>query len=73
MQLFDKSDDSCGGGEKAIIAYQEKKGCGKGTLGNNDGSKESTVYKDMHISYSGYYGVDGKVGFEYIRLEGEVR
>eukprot|EP00519_Triparma_laevis_P003883 CAMPEP_0182499912 /NCGR_PEP_ID=MMETSP1321-20130603/8017_1 /TAXON_ID=91990 /ORGANISM="Bolidomonas sp., Strain RCC1657" /LENGTH=1576 /DNA_ID=CAMNT_0024704163 /DNA_START=169 /DNA_END=4896 /DNA_ORIENTATION=- len=71
VQLFDKYDESCSG-EKAIIAYNEKKGCGKGTLGNNDGSKESTVYKGMHISYSGYYGVDGKMGFEYIRLEGEV-
>ncbi|GMH59657.1 hypothetical protein TL16_g02874 [Triparma laevis f. inornata] len=73
VQLFDKSDSSCDGGEKAIIAYNEKKGCGKGTLGNNDGSKESTTYKGMQISYSGYYGVDGKMGFEYIRLEGEVK
>jgi len=73
VQLFDKNDETCSGGEKAIIAYSEKKGCGKGTLGNNDGTKESTVYKGMHISYSGYYGVDGKVGFEYIRLEGEVK
>ena len=72
MQLFDKSDASCDGGEKAIIAYSENKGCSKGTLGNNDGTKESTVYKGMTISYSGYYGVNGKMGFEYIRLEGEV-
>jgi len=44
--LFDQQEDGCGG-EKAIIAYSEIKGCGKGTLGNNDGKKESTVYEGM--------------------------
>lgn len=72
VQLFDKSDEGCDGGEKAIIAYSETSGCSKGTLGNNDGTSESTTYKGMSISYSGYYGVDGKVGFEYIKLEGVV-
>jgi hypothetical protein len=75
IQLFEESDSDCGG-EKAIIAYQEKKNspvnCGKGVLGNNEGVKESTVYKGMTIEYSGYYGVDKKPGFEYIKVTGEV-
>ena len=71
VQLFDTESEECPEG-KAIIAYSETKGCGQGLLGNNDGSAESVEYKGMKISYSGYYGVDGVVGKEYIKIEGEV-
>ena len=70
IQLFEKMNAGCEG-EKAIIAYQEKTNspvkCGKGPLGNNEGAKESTTLNGMEIEYSGYYGVDGKVGFEVRR------
>ena len=76
VQLYDMDDPACPDG-KAIIAYSDKRDdpCGKGVLGNNFaefGAKEQTVYKGMAISYSGYSGVDGNLGKEYIIIEGEV-
>jgi len=57
-----------------IISYSETKDqCKKGPLGNNDGTAEKMTYDRMKISYSGYFGVNGKPGKEFIKVEGEVK
>ena len=42
-----------------------------GTLGSNDGTEEETVYKRMSMKYSGYFGVLGDPGKEWISIAGE--
>jgi hypothetical protein len=74
IQLWDMSSAAqaaCSGG-KPIIAYSEGTDvCAKGPLGNNDdGGKESTEYKDLLYEYSGYNGVDGEAGNEYVTVNG---
>eukprot|EP00619_Florenciella_sp_RCC1007_P003965 CAMPEP_0205920300 /NCGR_PEP_ID=MMETSP1325-20131115/10981_1 /ASSEMBLY_ACC=CAM_ASM_000708 /TAXON_ID=236786 /ORGANISM="Florenciella sp., Strain RCC1007" /LENGTH=1353 /DNA_ID=CAMNT_0053287977 /DNA_START=80 /DNA_END=4141 /DNA_ORIENTATION=- len=70
IQLFDLEDTSSFSEGKAIIAYCEEDGCNKGALGNNDGSAESTTYYERTYSYSGYYGVDGNYGNEWVKVSG---
>lgn len=74
IQLFDLDDTACANqGGQAIIAYSETTGCGKGSLGNNDGSQESTIYQNVNYSYSGYYGggTSATYGDEWIQLSGK--
>ena len=70
IQLYDLEDTSTFSEGKAIIAYCEAKDCNKGALGNNDGTEESTVYKGLTYTYSGYDGVGGQKGKEFIQLGG---
>jgi hypothetical protein len=70
IQLYDKSDTSTFSEGKAIIAYCDTDGCNKGALGNNDGTPESTAYKDREYSYSGYEGSTNSKGDEYLRVKG---
>lgn len=70
LQLYDVEDKSTFTMGQAIIGYCETTGCNKGMLGNNDGSAESTRYKNRTYEYSGYDGVDGKKGNEYLLVQG---
>ena len=36
----------------------------------NKGSKETKAYKDVNVTYSGYNGVNGELGNEFIKVEG---
>lgn len=74
VQLYDTAAD------RAIIAYcYDAPGtpvtCGenkKGYLGNNlYGTAESAEHKGVVYDYSGWAGVDGRLGHEYIRIVGE--
>ena len=71
IQIYDADDTEAFPEGKAIVAYCAEKGCNKGALGNNDGSQESTEHEGMKITYSGYEGVSGKPGNEFIKVEGE--
>ena len=70
IQLYDIEDTSNFAAGKAIIGYCDTAGCNKGSLGNNDGTKEDTMYKDRKYEYSGYDGDGRSKGNEYIRLSG---
>ncbi|GMI42364.1 hypothetical protein TrCOL_g3935, partial [Triparma columacea] len=62
---------ACPGIGKPIIAYSPKEGeCNQGPLGNNDGSPEETTYEDVKYGYSGYEGVGGVKGNEFLQLTG---
>lgn len=54
----------------AVVAWCGTSDCNLGVLGS-DGGKKSAEYKGMQVEYSGYNGVDGNLGQEYIRLYGE--
>ena len=54
----------------AIVAYCADAAGNCGVLGNNDGSAESATYNAREYAYSGYAGVDGNAGDEYIRIAG---
>jgi hypothetical protein len=74
LQLYDLDETACTGDRKAIIAHSEEAAdgsCEKGTLGNN-GSMESTTYKERVYEYSGCYGEGNEAtyGNEYIRVQG---
>jgi hypothetical protein len=50
---------------------EEADACLKGPLGNNaDGGVESTDYSGINFEYSGYNGVGGVLGNEYVQLTG---
>ena len=74
VQLYDESAVAtlaCPGIGKPIIAYSPKEGeCNQGPLGNNDGSPEETTYEDVKYGYSGYEGVGGVKGNEFLQLTG---
>ena len=75
IQLYDKAAAAvvtCGPDGKAIIGYFDgEDACKKGFLGNNDdGGEESATYSGLDFSYSGYSGVGGNLGNEYIQIEG---
>lgn len=76
IQLFDLDDADCAsGGGRAIIAYTENDtpgACDRGTLGNNDGTPESTVHQGLTYQYSGYYGgqTAATYGHEYVNVTG---
>ena len=70
VQIYDTEDTTKFPEGKAIVAYCAEDGCNKGALGNNEGGEEDTVHEGMHVLYSGYYGVDGKYGHEWIRVRG---
>mmetsp|Transcript_40181 Transcript_40181/g.107699 ORF Transcript_40181/g.107699 Transcript_40181/m.107699 type:complete len:172 (-) Transcript_40181:122-637(-) len=71
IQLFDLEDTSSFSDGKAIIAYCEDTSTDNcGALGNNDGSAESTTYYSRTYAYSGYEGVDGKAGYEWVKVSG---
>ena len=71
IQLYDLLDVSSFTEGKAIIAYCDTDKCNKGLLGNNDdGTPESTDYKKLQYSYSGYNGDGKSKGNEYIKVKG---
>jgi hypothetical protein len=61
IQLFDKSD-----GGSPIVGYGLKSSTG---LGDDSGEKSAT-YKGRTYHYSGFNGVDGQLGNEYVRIDG---
>ena len=73
VQLYD--------GTSPLIAWCEKKpktrasqitkGCGLLPSNPDTGSEESTTYSDMRITYSGYGGVGGNPGKEFITIQGQ--
>jgi len=71
VSLFDASETSLFAEGKAIVQWCKTsdlsiKNCG--ILRNRE--EASDTYKGMRITYSGYNGVDGKKGKEFIRIEG---
>jgi hypothetical protein len=61
IQLFDKSD-----GGSPIVGYGLKSSTG---LGDDSGEKSAT-YRGRTYHYSGFNGVDGQLGNEYVRING---
>lgn len=70
VTLFDTEDTSQFPEGKAIVAWCPTTTCNKGLLGMEQGV-QSTTYKGMTVTYSGYNGVDGQKGNEYIEISGE--
>jgi len=72
VQLYDTQDTAQFPTEgKAIVAWCENaQTCNIGALGSDEGEK-STSYRNMSVSYSGYNGIDGQSGKEWIRITGE--
>ena len=70
IQLYDVEDTTKFSEGKAIIGYCDANDCNKGILGNNDGEVEATVYKNLTYTYSGYDGVKGNKGNEYLSVSG---
>eukprot|EP00946_MAST-07B_sp_MAST-7B-sp1_P005337 g5337.t1 len=72
VQIYDQEEKDKFAEGKAIVAWCENpKTCNIGALGSDERSG-SVTYKGMRVTYSGYGGVDGKPGNEYITLEGKV-
>ena len=71
VQIYDVEDTSKFSEGKAIVAWCDNpKKCNIGALGSDEG-KGYASYKGMRVGYSGYGGVAGKPGKEYITIEGE--
>jgi hypothetical protein len=69
IRLYDTEDTSRFPEGKAIIAW-----CGSPDLCNygllNGPNKASEVYNDLKYTYAGYNGINGRLGDEYITIEG---
>ena len=71
IQIFDKDDTSKFPEGKAIVAWcANAKTCNIGTLGSAEGAGSAT-YRTMKLGYSGYGGVNGQPGKEYITIDGK--
>ena len=70
VQLYDLGDTSTWPGGAAIVAYCESSSGNCGPLGNNDGSAETATYGGLEYAYSGYMGVDGNAGNEFVQVSG---
>ena len=70
VQLYDLGDTSKWPGGAAIVAYCESASGNCGPLGNNDGSAETATYGGLEYAYSGYMGVDGNAGNEFVQVSG---
>lgn len=71
ITLFDLEDISEEYPEgKAIVAWCSGTGCNSGVLGMSSKPAEAT-YKGMTVKYSGYNGINGERGNEYIEITGE--
>jgi len=69
VQVHDLADTSEFEEGRAIVAWCGSTGCNRGLL---DGPRLETVtYKGMEVEYSGYNGVNGQKGNEYITLDGD--
>jgi hypothetical protein len=69
VQLYDLDDNSTYTEGKAIVAWCETP-CNIGSLGSS-AKKDEARYRGMKIEYSGYEGVNGQYGKEYIKITGE--
>jgi len=69
IQLYDTEDTARWEEGKAIIAWCRGV-CNIGIMGNNNGGPESIDYHGVGMHYSGWRGVDGQKGHEWVRLEG---
>jgi len=69
IQLFDLDDTSQFAEGKAIIAFCAGAGCNLGVLGTSP-TPETAVYQGLTYSYSGFGGVNGVRGNEYIEISG---
>ena len=73
IQLYDQDDNSSYSEGAAVVAWCDRdadKKCNLGVLGS-DAGLSSSAYRDMaHVEYSGYDGVGGQPGKEYIKIEG---
>ncbi|KAK3248070.1 hypothetical protein CYMTET_42452 [Cymbomonas tetramitiformis] len=70
IQLYDLDDTSKFSEGKAVIAWCEPAStCNIGVLGSEAGVASAT-YEEMSVEYSGYEGVDGKLGKEYVKFTG---
>lgn len=68
--LYDLEATHTDGSDKAIVAFCAADGCNRGVLGM-ERTASSATYNGMTISYSGFGGVDGQAGKEFIRISGE--
>ena len=72
VQLYDLDNTTRYAEGQAIVAYCYPLPCNVGVMGMQP-TAEKGDYGGMRIEYSGYNGVDGKLGDEYIRIDGEVK
>ena len=71
VQLFDADDTSTYAEGAAIVAWVEDPATANGgVLGAEEGAASAT-YEGMAVTYSGFGGVDGQPGKEFIRIDGE--
>ena len=68
VQLYDLEDVSAYSEGKAIIAWCNKP-CNSGLLGMSP-TEGNAEYEGLTYKYSGYNGVNGEKGHEYIQIEG---
>lgn len=70
IQLYDTNDTSAFPEGQAIVAFCVESGCNQGALFDNAGPM-CTTYKSVEYCWSGYEGVGGKPGNEYLNITGE--
>ena len=71
VQLYDAERTEKWADGQAIVAWVEDPATENGgVLGSSEG-EESSTYQGMSVTYSGYGGVAGQPGKEFIRVTGE--
>ena len=71
VQIFDTDDISKFSEGKAVVAWCfDPSKCNIGELGSKT-TAESTTYKDMKVTYSGYHGTNANPGDEYVWIDGK--
>ena len=70
IQIYDLEADDTFEEGRAIVAWCGNSGCNLGDI--NGPAEEETFYEGMRIRYSGYNGVNGQLGNEFISISGEV-